>query len=164
MRTVEILSSFGSDPTVIDTQGRNCLHHAASNGSIEILNWLLKKGFDPNFADRDGWTSLHWAALNGSVSTIEVLKAAGARSTIEAIEGWTPDWVSIFYHNRPLSISRESANSELAAKWSSSSSATVIELTDDERKISLGIWQSGYSCNGCLLVSFDLNNLLNFFI
>ena len=24
MRTVEILSSLGSDPTVIDTQGRNC--------------------------------------------------------------------------------------------------------------------------------------------
>jgi len=87
METVKTLSSFGSDPTIIDMQGRNCLHHAASKGSIEIVNWLLKKDFDPNYADRDGWTSLHWAAKNGSVSIVEVLKAAGAGSTIEAIQG-----------------------------------------------------------------------------
>ena len=30
----------------------------------------------------------------------------------------------------------------------------------DERKISPGIWQNGCYCDGCLLVSFDLNNLL----
>ena len=83
MKTVEILSSFGSDPNVIDTQGRDCLHHAASKGSIEIVNWLLNGGFDPNYADRDGWTSLHWAAKNGSVNTIEILKAAGAHSTVD---------------------------------------------------------------------------------
>ncbi len=160
MKVVEILSSFGSDPTAIDTQGRNCLHRAASKASIEIVKWLLKEGFDPNYADRDGWTSLHWAAKNGSASTIEVLKAAGARSTIEAIEGWTTDSVSIFHHNNPSSISRENANSELAAKRSNSSSAGVVELTDDERKISPGIWQNGCYCDGCLLVSFDLNNLL----
>ena len=155
MKIVEILSSFGSDPTIIDIQGRNCLHHAASKGSIEIVNWLLNEGVDPNCADRDGWTSLHWAAKNGSVDTIEALKAAGARSTIEAIEGWTPDSVSIFHHNSPSSISRENAKSELAAKRSSSSSAAVV---------SPGIWQKGYLCDDCLLVSFNLDNLLDFFV
>ena len=30
MKIVEILSKFGTDPTIIDMQGRNCLHHAAS--------------------------------------------------------------------------------------------------------------------------------------
>ena len=157
MKIVEILSSFGSDPTIIDIQGRNCLHHAASKGSIEIVNWLLNKGLDPNYTDRDNWTPLHWAAKNGSVDTIEVLKAAGARSTIEAIEGWTPDSISIFHHNSPSSISRENAKSELAAKRSSSSSAVVVEITDDERKVSPGIWQNGCYCSGCLLVSFNLN-------
>ena len=164
MKTVEILSSFGSDPTVIDMQGRNCLHHAAFKGSIEVVRWLLKEGFDPNYADRDGWTSLHWAAKNGSVSTIEALKAAGARSTIEAIEGWTPDSVSIFHHNSPASISRENAKSELATKRKFSFAAAAVESIGNERKISPGIWQNGYYCDGCLLVSFDLHNLLNFLV
>ena len=164
MKTVEILSSFGSDPNVIDTQGRDCLHHAASRGSVEIVNWLLEVGFDPNYTDRDGWTSLHWAAKNGSVNTIEILKAAGARSTVEAIEGWTPDSVFIFHHNNPSPISRENSKSELAAKRSISSSAAVVELTHDERKVSPGIWQNGCYCDGCLLVSFDLNNLLEFLV
>ena len=148
MKIVEILSSFGADLTVVDTQGRDCLHHAASQGSIEIVNWLLKKGFDPNYADRDGWTSLHWAAKNGSVDTIKVLKAAGARSTIETIEGWTPDSVSIFHQNNP----------------SSTSLAAAVESTDYECKVRPGIWHVGCYCDGCLLVSFDLNNHLNFFI
>ena len=139
-KIVEILLSFRGDLTVIDTQGRDCLHHAASQGSIEIVNWLLKKGFDPNYADRDGWTSLHWAAKNGSVNTIEVLEAAGARSTIEAIEGWTPNSVFIFHHNNP----------------SSTSLAAAVESTDYECSVCY--------CDGCLLVSFDLNNHLNFFV
>ena len=150
MKVVEILSSSGSDSTAIDTQGRNYLHHAASKGSIEIVKWLPKEGFDPNYADPDGWTSLHWAAKHGSVSTIETLKAVGARSTIEAIDGWTPDSVSIFYHHNPVSISRENAKSELAAKRSNSSSATVVELTYDKRKISPGIWQNGCYYDSCL--------------
>ena len=164
MEIVKILSSFGAEPTVTDAQGRDCLHHAASKGSFEIISWLLKEGLDPNHADRDGWTSLHWAAKNGSVNTIEVLKAAGACSTIETIEGWTPDSVAIFHHNNPSSISRENAKSELAAKQNISSSAAAVESIGDERKVSLGIWQNGYYCDGCLLVSFDLNNLLNFFV
>ncbi|KAL9100680.1 MAG: hypothetical protein Q9163_003967 [Psora crenata] len=164
MKMVEILSSFGSDPTIIDMQGRNCLHHAASQGSIEIVNWLLNEGFDPNYADGDGWTSLHWAAKNGSVSTIEVLKAAGARSTIEAIEDWTPDAVAIFHHNNPSSTSRENAKSELAAEQNISSSAAAVESIGYECKVRPGIWQNGCYCDGCLLVSFDLNNHLNFFI
>ena len=164
MKIVEILSSFGLDSTVIDTQGRDCLHHAASKDSIEIVNWLLKEGFNPNYADRDGRTSLHWAAKNGSVNTIEVLRAAGARLTIEAIEGWTPDSVSIFHYNNPSSLSRENAKSDLVAKQNISSSAAAVESTGDERKVSPGIWQNGFHCDGCLLVSFDLNNLLNFFV
>ena len=103
---------------------------------------------------------MHWAATNGSASIIEFLRDAGARSTIEAIEGWISDSVFIFHHNNYLSVSRQDAKSELAAKRSNSSSAAMVESIDDERKISPGIWQNGCCCDGCLLVSFDLNNLL----
>ena len=162
VKIVETLSSFGSDPTIIDTQGRNCLHHAASKGSIDMVKWLLKEGLDPNYPDRDGWTSLHWAAKNGSVSTIEVLKAAGARSTVEAIEGWTPDSVAIFHHNMPSTMSvdspaQENAKSELAVKRSTMPLAAVVGSIGDERKVSPGIWQEGYRCDGCNLVSFDVH-------
>ena len=102
-----------------------------------------------------GWTSLHWSAKNGSVNTTEVLKAAGARPTIEAIEGWTPDSVSVFHHNDPSSMSRENVES---------SSAVAVESIGDERQVIPGIWQNGCYCSGCLLVSFHLNNLLNFFV
>jgi len=164
MKIVETLSSFGSDPTIMDMQGRNCLHHAASGGCIEIVNWLLKEGFDPNYADRDGWTSLHWAAKNGSVSTIEVLKSAGARSSIEAIEGWTPDSVSIFHHKNTSAMSREDTHSELAAERNTGPPTAAIESIGDECKVSPGTMQHGCYCDGCLLVSFDLNNLLKFFV
>ena len=53
MKNVEALSSFRSDPNIIDTQGRNCLH-AASKGSIEMVNWIPKEGFNPDCVDRDG--------------------------------------------------------------------------------------------------------------
>ena len=162
LKTVKMLLDFGLDPTVVDAQGRNCLHHAASQGSVEMINWLLKEGFDPNYADRDGWTSLHWAAKNGSISTMEVLKAAGARSTVEFIQGWTPDSVFLF-HQDPASKSPEYANSELVAKRNISSLAVAVELIDDGRKVSSGLLWDGVSCDGCLLVSFDLN-VLSFFV
>ena len=154
---VETLLSFGSDPTTTDTQGRSSLHFAATKGSIGMVNWLLKKGFDPNYADRDGWSSLHWAAKNVSVSIMEVLKTAGARSTVEAIEGWTPDSVAIFHHNDPSSRSRKNEKTELAAKRDTSSWTAVVESVDDEHEVSPGIWQKGYICDGCQLVSLDLN-------
>ena len=164
METVDTLLSFGSDPTIIDMQGRNSLHHAASKGSIEMVNWLLKEGFDPNYADRDGWSSLHWAARNESITIMDVLKTAGARSTPEAIKGWTPDSVAIFHHNKPLSRSGQDAESKLAAKRNMSSSTAAVKSVDDEHEVSPGIRHYGYTCDGCLLVSFDLNRNVKSFI
>ena len=164
METVEMLLSVGSDPTTIDKQGRNSLHHAASTSSVEMVKWLLKKGFDHNYADRDDWSSLHWAAENKSIGIMEVLMTAGARSTVEAIKGWTPDSVAIFHHNDPSSRSRENAESELAAKRSVSSSTAAVESVDDEDEVSPGIWHRGVVCDGCNVVSSDLNENVNFLI
>ena len=121
----------------------------------------MKEGFDPNYTDRDGWTSLHWAANNGSLNTIKVLKAAGARSTIEAIKGWTPDSVSIFHHNNHSSF-RKNAKSELVAEQNINSLTAAVEFIGYECKVRSGIRQKGCYCDGCFLVSFDLNNYLNF--
>ena len=164
VETVETLLSFGADPSIIDTQGRNALHHAASTSSIEKVNWLLKKGFDPNHTDRDGWSSLHWAARNKSVCIIEALKTAGGRSTVETIKGWTPDSVAIFHHNDPPSRYCENAESELARKRSNSSSTAAVDSVDDEHKVSPDIWHGGCICDGCQLVSFDLNERVKFLI
>jgi len=134
-----------------------------------LVNWLLKERFDPNLADRDGWTSLHWAAKNGSAGTIEVLKAAGASSTIEAIEGWTTHSVAIFHHNKSslisdVTVAHEDPKFEQAVKRSINSFIAAVELTGDESKVSPGIWHQGVHCDGCLLVSFGLYDLMILFV
>ena len=161
MKIINRLLSFGSDPNVIDAQGRDSLLHAASKGAIETVKWLLKEGFDPNYADRDGWTALHWAAKNGSADTIEVLKAAGAISRIETIKGWTPDSVAIFHHNNPPSkpiaiAAYENELSELAIEKITRLLASTIQSEEDERMIVPGLLWKRCTCDGCLLVSFDL--------
>lgn len=85
-----------------DTQGRTCLHHAATGkkGNSSAVPWLLKEGHDPNLPDRDGWTPLHWAAKTGNAETIAILEHAGAKFSIEFIMGWTPDDVAVFHHHK----------------------------------------------------------------
>ncbi|KAL9066656.1 MAG: hypothetical protein Q9161_007415 [Pseudevernia consocians] len=158
------IPSFGSNPTLTDVQGRNCLHHAASAGSTKIISWLLKRGFDPNRADRDGWTSLHWAARNGDVSTREILKAAGAISTIEAIKGWTPNQVATSHHNEPISTSdvdlaHENAKSELVVEPTISYEAAAVKSMGHEFKISPSR-KTSVMCDGCLLASLNFTRLL----
>ena len=163
VKSLELLSSFGLDWTTTDTQGRGCLHHASSSGSAESVGWLLTKGLDATGADRDGWTPLHWAARSGSFDTVRVLKAAGAISTTESIEGWTPDLIARFHHKQLSVVSKtvtldKYQMSELRMESSFSSVAAKVESRNDEQVFSPGIRQKGFICNGCLLVSFDLNN------
>lgn len=94
---------------------------------------------------------------------------ANIRLIIETIEGQISNSIAIFYYNKfsPIlnaSLVYENAKSELAAKQNISSLAINIESIDDERKVSSDIRQNKYYCDGCLLMSFDLNTFLNFFV
>jgi hypothetical protein len=140
--------------SITDMQRRNCLHHAASKGSTDLVTWLLEQGFDPNLTDRDGWTSLHWAAKNRSIETIRILKGAGAASSIEAIKGWTPRSVAVYHHNESSVIPAPNITSgspQSGPALMPTFSSPVFEIDGD--KIIPGVFQGGFYCDGCFLVS-----------
>lgn len=56
-----------------DSVGRNLLFYAASFGTVEVADQLLKSGCDPNIKDSDGDTALHEAVLNGHTKVISLL-------------------------------------------------------------------------------------------
>ena len=155
---VETFFRLASDPSITDMQGRNCLHFAASNGSTELVRWLLREGFDPNLTDRDGWTPMHWAARGGSIDTIRVLKDEGAVSSIEAINWWNPRSVAVYHHKESSAIPTTTATcgtlqSGPALIPTFSSSNLEVDSTSEGNKISPGVFQGGFSCDGCFLVS-----------
>lgn len=169
MNILELFLSIGVDWTIIDTQGRNCLHHASSTGSVQLVIRLLEQGLDATDVDRDGWTPMHWAARNGSVDAIQVLKAAGANPTTEGIEGWTPDLVAKFHHKQlPVVSGKTTLNqdntTEQTVQSSIDSAVTKIESRSDEQEFSPGIRHKEVFCDGCFLVSFRFNTFLRSFI
>lgn len=162
-RLVAKLRSLASDLTLVDGQGRNCLHHAACGGFAGLASWLIENGIDPNVADRDGWTALHWAAKHRSLDdndwaakkrlcdTVEVLIRAGAKSTLEAIEGWTPHLVATFHAN-PFNILNAPVNEE--SMKSRQSTEDVVEPSAAAMKFVSSGTSTGIKCDGCSLVRF----------
>ncbi|XP_021350468.1 uncharacterized protein LOC110448518 [Mizuhopecten yessoensis] len=66
------------DVSVTDTAGMGCLHHAASEGFINIARQLItEKGLDVNTQDRIGQTPLHKAAAVGKKDIMVMLIALG---------------------------------------------------------------------------------------
>ena len=63
----------GSAIKQTDAEGRSALYWTASNGYIEPLRWLMKKGADLEAADPDGMTPLHKATINQHPECVEAL-------------------------------------------------------------------------------------------
>ncbi|XP_057810433.1 potassium channel AKT1-like [Salvia miltiorrhiza] len=68
----------GLDPNELDRDGRNPLHLAASNGSIECVLLLLDHGADPNIRDSEGKVPLWDAILGRHEVVIKALVDNGA--------------------------------------------------------------------------------------
>lgn len=143
-----------------DTQGRTCLHHAATGkkGNSSAVPWLLKEGHDPNLPDRDGWTPLHWAAKTGNAETIAILEHAGAKFSIEFIMGWTPDDVAVFHHHK-MSWKTKTAlgcgvqTSEPTLEEDTSTASLKADARDVGRQAFPDTFQIMDRCCGCDLVS-----------
>lgn len=64
LKMVVLLMKHGADPTIMDSEGFNCLHLAAQFGKTGIVAYLLAKGVDINVPDAYfGRTALMWAAF-----------------------------------------------------------------------------------------------------
>ncbi len=66
---VETALAHNASPNIQDNKGRTALFLAARNGSIKIVNLLLKQGADCNMPNNQGWTPLHSAAQNGRTTS-----------------------------------------------------------------------------------------------
>lgn len=66
LQAVELLAQ-GADPTQKDKQGLTAAHYAASNGYLDVLQYLATKGVDLDAEDPKGRTTLHYAALTNQV-------------------------------------------------------------------------------------------------
>jgi ankyrin repeat protein len=62
----------------LNPDGQAPLHIAAGNGSIELINALIKRGAEVNLANKDEQTPLHWAAWNNQPESAEALLVEGA--------------------------------------------------------------------------------------
>ncbi|XP_032872831.1 histone-lysine N-methyltransferase EHMT2-like [Amblyraja radiata] len=57
----------------------SCLHHAAKNGSVQMVQFLLTTGqVDLNTQDSGGWTPVIWAAEHKHIEIIKLLLDRGA--------------------------------------------------------------------------------------
>jgi ankyrin repeat protein len=84
-------------PTTVnhtDDLGATPLHWAASNGDIEMMNWLIEKKGDMNLYDDEGKYPVHWAAAYGTVEATQLLldrnNKFGASKPAQDNDGATP--------------------------------------------------------------------------
>jgi len=69
--------------TIIDSDGRNFLHHSCRLGHVEVVKLILheKKWLDINLVDRRVTTSLVYASWRGHHEIARLLLTAGASLT-----------------------------------------------------------------------------------
>lgn len=155
---INILLDDGTNPFLIDSQGRTCLHHAAAGGSPEVISKLLGWGLDPNLPDFDGWTPLFWAAKAGRRDKYKLLLDAGGNPRTKLRNGWTARTVAIFHSKRKLislldSLDGVQTESKLGDRRSLDEAHYAFPLKDTRT----GVAESTLStavCDGCELVSY----------
>ena len=73
-----------------DRDGRSLLHHAARNGHLPVLEYLVDSGVSLDTADKNGNTALHVAVEHVQVMTVDLLLACGANDTLLNCNGDAP--------------------------------------------------------------------------
>ncbi|CAO1614422.1 unnamed protein product [Parajaminaea phylloscopi] len=72
------------------TSGLTPLHHAAKEGRLDIVKWLVEDvGALVEMEDREGETALHKAALAGRLPVLTYLLNHGAEADAKDADGWT---------------------------------------------------------------------------
>lgn len=76
--------------------GQTCLHRAASNGALELVALLIKRGAPVDEVDAKGLTALHFAARHGRTEVSELLLKSGAQ-----VDAVSTKWLEGGYPQNP---------------------------------------------------------------
>lgn len=79
-----------------DWDGLNALIPAASNGHLELCQFLIAEGIDVNAADKDGITALMEASIMGHLDVVKLLLSSKGGATLDqtANSGITALWLA----------------------------------------------------------------------
>jgi len=95
---VPYLVSCGLEPSEKDVNGANALHHAAEEGHIENLKWLLENFTELiNEVEDRGWTALHFAAKKGNIEIVELLIESGADLKMRTLDGFNSLHLAVYH-------------------------------------------------------------------
>ena len=64
-----LVEEVGADVNARDHEGNTAIHHAASRGDLEMIQYLVSKGADPKAVNREGQTTIDMA--NGPVQRVQ---------------------------------------------------------------------------------------------
>ena len=82
-----------------DESHKNVLHYAALNGTLEIVELLVKQGMDVNSNTLYDYTPLHYAARQGHFEVARYLIQTGAKADAKTTKGETALVIALrFYH------------------------------------------------------------------
>ena len=84
-----LLISSGANTNICARSGWGPLHHAAMNGSSEIIELLLSHSANPNLTVEDGSTALRIAIYKGYKKIVELLLTYNADLHARDKQGWT---------------------------------------------------------------------------
>ena len=73
-----MLENNSSLERVVDKSGYNGFHHAAAEGQVAILEFLIGISFDINVKTNENETPILLAARNGQYDAVELLLKNGA--------------------------------------------------------------------------------------
>jgi len=82
-----LLETGYASPSAPDFDGRSCLHMAAFNEDLAMMEVLLENGANPNQADVDGTTPLMEASSGGNINVVMLLLKHGAFVDVKDNEG-----------------------------------------------------------------------------
>lgn len=104
-QNIELLIKYGANPKETSQNGHTILMTAASFGSSEVLEVLLKHGSKTNKKrDVDGITALMLAAFNGELDKVRLLLKYGADKNIKDKSGKTAlGYVDMIYDRLNIS-------------------------------------------------------------
>ncbi|KAH9013110.1 ankyrin repeat-containing domain protein [Lactarius pseudohatsudake] len=101
-----LLLQHGADVDVRGDYNKTSLYAASSDGSIDIMRWLLDHGANVHawcgsHPDHMAFTSLHVAAGNKQLEAVQVLLEHNADVNLRTDEGETPLHCAVSYLNHP---------------------------------------------------------------